>query len=302
MLYGNIQYLHRHQIDTKKWDRCIDNARNCLVYGYSFYLDHMAKHWDALVLGDYEVVMPLVWNRKWGIKYLYQPAFTQQLGIFTNTTLTHTLEASFLNEVQKHFRYSEILLNYAHPGTDLVQRSNFILPLNRSYKELAGQYKQGLVKSLKRAKRYNLVYSDELDCTVILDAHKKLYGNRTPHVTEKDYSCFKELILSREQKSVIVRAVTENKKLLSAVLLLLIKNRLYLLESVTWPEGRKKEANHFLIDRLVHEFSGSDTLLDFEGSDLPGVSYFYKIFGSVNQPYFFYRVNKLPVLIRWLKQ
>ena len=32
--------------------------------------------WDALVLDDYAAVMPLTWRRKYGTRYLYQPAFT----------------------------------------------------------------------------------------------------------------------------------------------------------------------------------------------------------------------------------
>src|SRR5687767_14846783 len=64
MLHRNLQYLHRKQIDTRKWDQCITNAANGLIYARSFYLDTMASNWDALVLGDYEAVMPLTWRKK----------------------------------------------------------------------------------------------------------------------------------------------------------------------------------------------------------------------------------------------
>jgi hypothetical protein len=51
MTTGNqIKYLQHKEIDKAKWDACITNAPNGLIYGYSFYLDCMAKHWDALVL------------------------------------------------------------------------------------------------------------------------------------------------------------------------------------------------------------------------------------------------------------
>ena len=79
---ANIQHLIHSEIDKIKWDACIDKARNGLIYGYSIYLDHMAKHWNGLVLNDYETVMPLIWNKKYGITYCYQPPFTQQFGLF----------------------------------------------------------------------------------------------------------------------------------------------------------------------------------------------------------------------------
>jgi hypothetical protein len=71
-----IRYLQRDQIDTVQWDNCIGNAPNGLIYGHSFYLDRMAVNWDALVLNDYEAVMPLPWKKKWGIYYLAHPPLT----------------------------------------------------------------------------------------------------------------------------------------------------------------------------------------------------------------------------------
>ena len=48
----------------------------------------MARHWDGLILNDYEAVMPVTWNQKWGIKYLHQPALTPQLGIFSSQIIS----------------------------------------------------------------------------------------------------------------------------------------------------------------------------------------------------------------------
>lgn len=301
MLQGKLQYLHRHQIDTAKWDQCINNATNSLLYAHAFYLDYMAGEWDALVLGDYEAVMPLTWRKKFGIYYLYQPAFTQQLGIFTGAALNEELVNYFLRTLPSHFRFAEIFLNYAHPKQALPQRTNFVLPLNVPYKQLQAQYKHVLIKNLKRASRYNLLYSDEVDHRIVLAGHKELYGSRTPHVTDEDYSQFSALCSFLFKENLVVRAIKEDNQLLSAALLLHHKNRLYLLASVTWPEGRSREANRFLLDRVINEFAASDTVLDFEGSDLPGVALFFNNFGGVNEPYFFYRYNNLPWPISLLK-
>ena len=80
---SDIRFLNRGEIDLEKWDRCIQDAPNGIIYARSFYLDAMAKNWSALVSGDYDMVMPLTWNRKYGFRYLYQPAFTAQLGLFS---------------------------------------------------------------------------------------------------------------------------------------------------------------------------------------------------------------------------
>ena len=66
---GQIRYLSQAQIDKKKWDECIDRADNGLIYPYSFYLDALSKNWDALVLNDYEAIMPLTWNKKYSVQW-----------------------------------------------------------------------------------------------------------------------------------------------------------------------------------------------------------------------------------------
>ncbi|HRF18349.1 MAG TPA: hypothetical protein PK977_09275 [Chitinophagaceae bacterium] len=60
----NIRYLTHREIDKAKWDYRVSSSSNGLIYAYSYYLDTMSKNWDALVLNDYEAIMPLVWNKK----------------------------------------------------------------------------------------------------------------------------------------------------------------------------------------------------------------------------------------------
>src|ERR1700692_3437990 len=78
-----IHYLKHNAIDKRRWDEAIDRAFNGMIYAKSWYLDIVSPQWDALVSDDYRAVMPLTWRRKFGVYYLYQPFFTQQLGVFT---------------------------------------------------------------------------------------------------------------------------------------------------------------------------------------------------------------------------
>lgn len=66
-----IRYLSREEIDATKWDRCIDLAPNGLLYACSTYLDCMSSNrWDALVSGDYEIVMPLPYKKIWHLLFV----------------------------------------------------------------------------------------------------------------------------------------------------------------------------------------------------------------------------------------
>ena len=71
----------------------------------------MADNWDALVLGDYEVVMPLAVTSKAGIKYSYMPPFTSQLGIISKSAVDESIVQQFINAIPSQIKYCHISLN-----------------------------------------------------------------------------------------------------------------------------------------------------------------------------------------------
>jgi hypothetical protein len=301
---SHITYLRRREIDPTRWDDCVLNAAGPLIYGRAFYLDQMAAgQWDALVLDDYHAVMPLTWRSKYGIRYLYQPAFTQQTGIFSAQPITPSLTGTFLRQLDRHFRFAEIYLNYTNAHPTLIPRTNYILPLDAPYERLAGQYKKDLIRNLKLSSRSQPIYTGDFDLHTALLDFRREYTSRLPAIQDEDYRRFETLCLFlKEQGQLLTRAVLdERQQPLCSAVFLRDANRFYLLHSTTLPAGRASEANHFLLDRFIREWAGSPMILDFEGSDHPGIAHFYANFGGTSQPYFFYRRNRLPWPIRWLK-
>src|ERR1700759_3043273 len=153
---SDIRYLERKEIDTIKWNNCILHAPNGLIYARSFYLDAMAENWSALVAGDYQYVMPLTWNKKAGISYLYQPYFTKSLGVFGDSL--HSFEiSSFLHAIPDIFRYWDIDLNENNfVSTDIRKlhqraRRNYILSLAKDYEHISQQYKRLANRMTKKA-------------------------------------------------------------------------------------------------------------------------------------------------------
>lgn len=80
-----IKFLKRNEIDAHRWNALITSSVQSLPYAFTWYLDAVAEHWDACVLGNYEAAMPFVWLRKQGVKCLYQPYYCQQLGVFSTS-------------------------------------------------------------------------------------------------------------------------------------------------------------------------------------------------------------------------
>ena len=61
-------------------------------------------------------------------------------------------------------------------------------------------------------------------------------------------------------------------------------------------------AGAFLYNELIKEFSHNGMMLDFEGSDIAGIEFFYKGFGAVNQPYYKTHLNNLKFPLRLFKR
>ena len=277
-----------------------------MIYGTSHYLDTMADNWDGLVLNDYEAVMPLTWRKKYGIRYLYQPAFVQQLGVFSSVTLNENVIHDFINAAQK-FRFAEIPLNFDNHlsmgGLIKVHKNNYLLPLKSSYCELSDQYQPYLKERLHRLQKFVLQYENSPDYTEAITLYNTMYGDKMSF-TVKDKNNFTKLCDTFSTTGqVIVRKVSTNHYDDLAVLLMLKdRNRLYNIMSYTSLEGRKMLANYFMYDEVIKEFAGQGLILDFEGSDVEGIAYFYSKFATINQQYPFVKWNNLPWLLKLLKR
>ena len=269
---------------------------NGLIYARSFYLDTMAEKWSALIQGDYEAVMPLTWNRKFGMSYLFQPPFMAQLGIFDLNKKDPIDAENFIHQAKKHFKFCEIHLNAGNAVREGVPRTNFILALEKSYSEIHGGYKKRLLENLSEAESNDLHYSKSDDFSATTTLFEKTYGSRFPQVKKRHYLKFLSLCHALvDRDMLLVRQVRDGSgQLLSSSIFFNDSRRIYNIMSVTLKAGRDKRSHFLLIDQLIREFASHPLLLDFEGSELPGVAEFYRKFGSKDCPYPFLRYDLLP--------
>jgi len=304
----NIQYLSYQEIDFTKWDFCIARSANKLIYVESKYLNQIASNWDAIVLNDYDAVMPLIWRKKMGIRYVYQPAFLQQAGIYSPYHLTEEITEAFISLASTHFKFAEFSLNYSNnPSAEnsFYQKkinNNFLIHLDKKYEEIVTS--KYLKERIDRASKFNLKYLVSSDVTKCIKTYKKLYGERLSTLSKNDYKNFEQLCVDLQKENrVIIREVynKESNELLATALFLKDENRIYNLASSIFPNGRTCLANYFLFDSLIREFSNQPLIIDLEGSDLPGVDFFYKKLATENQPYYTIKWNNLPKIIKLIK-
>ena len=302
----NIQFINREKIDTVKWNNCIDRADNGLIYSYSFYLDHMAKQWDALVLDDYAAVMPLTWNKKYSIAYLYQPFLTAQLGVFGKNITAEILEA-FLDSVPSKFKYWDFYLNHKNVFTlkefDLYPRSNYILDLNRSYEEIYKGYRENITRNIKKAEQTGCSPGKDFDAEKVIDLavqQMKTHSNESKENVNKFRSLYKTL---HEKREAITYGIFSSKnELLSSCVFFFSHTRAYYILVGNHPNGRTLGASHALIDAFIKDHAGKNILLDFEGSDIRNLAFFYSSFGAIEEKFAGIKLNRLPFYLKWMKK
>jgi len=302
----HIRFVPYKKIDFIKWDNCITNAPNGLIYGYSYYLDHMARQWDALVLNDYEAVMPLTWNRKYGINYLYQPFLTAQLGVFGNRINAELLDA-FLKAIPSRFSYWDFYLNHhnvhALKNFHLYQRKNYILDLDKHYEVLFKNYRENIQRNIRKADQLGCTPIKDFDVQKVIDLAIEQMRTNTKE-SSKNADQFIKLYknLYSRQQAITYGILNAREELVASCVFIFSHNRAYYILAGNHPDGRTIGASHSLIDAFIKDHAGKKLLLDFEGSDIRNLAFFYSSFGASEEMYAGIKLNRLPFYLKWIKR
>ena len=292
----SIQYFLHQQINKKKWDDCIANAANGLLYATTNYLDAMAVQWDALVLNDYEMVMPLPCRKKYGINYLFQPSITPALGVIGNGVTAEIITA-FLHAIPNKFKVWDISFNSSNKilftdGT-VVARNNYVLNLNNSCNQLQQNYSENIDRNITKAIKSNCVVKKDISFEEVAAICKEEF----PKFTNVEKDLFKKLhnvFVHYKNTAATYGVFSKEGILLTSCIFLFYKNRAYYWLVGNTPESKQYGASALLVDSFIKEHAGKNLLLDFEGSDTESVAEFYKKFGAVLESYTTLYVNKLP--------
>lgn len=298
-----IKYLQRKHIDDNKWNNCINHSFNGNLYGYSWFLDIVGGEWDALVENDYERVFPLVNRKKFGISYIYQPFFTQQLGLYSTTKLDTDALTTFIKSIPSKYKQAEINLNTLNKAEDkslkLIPQLNHELDLIHSYEKIREGYSENLVRNLKKPEKAGLAISKNIKPDDIIDLFRKNRGKEITHLCDKDYLKLKRIAYTCMYKGIanIQGVYDQHNQLCAGAFFILSNNKAIFLFSGLSEEGREAGAMPFLIDSFIREHAGRHLTFDFDGSNDPNLARFYKSFGSKECIYQRVAINRLPFVI-----
>lgn len=280
-----IQHLRHNEIDFQKWDASIAECGN--IYALSWYLDIVHSGWEALVEDDYHALMPLTGGRKFGVNYLFQPYFVQQLGVFSKSPMTSEKLDAFLNAIPKKYRFAEIRLNESNTLDRIEEKfdyhRNVLLDLNQSYETIRSNYHTNTKRNLSKAENNNLQLVDTVVPYHVVALFTDNRGALLNKWGDAEYARLTTLTKAAiNHKSAFILGVTEKGvgQLLCAAIFMKTKDRVTFLFSGLNEEGKQRQAMTYLLDQVIQRYANQPVTFDFEGSDDDNLARFYLGFGG----------------------
>ncbi|AKD05575.1 hypothetical protein PKOR_07245 [Pontibacter korlensis] len=277
----------------------------------------MSPEWQAVVEednGTYTCVMPLPVRQKFGIFYLQQPLFCQQLGIYAVQEPRAEVVEAFLAVVQQHFNYTSGY-TFCTANTQSLQHVvrqeevqvlyTHYLPLQYSYDQLWKGYNRDRKYNLNKARResLSLVQSQDIEPLIHLfrqNIEHKVYGG----VDQSAYTTLRQLYTAcvEKGKAELVYTVSEDGSIAAGGLFVYYGGYIIYLFNAADAKGRKSNGRTLILDDIIRRNAGTRQILDFESPMIENIAGFYHSFGSMPVPFYEWRYNRLPLPFRLLKQ
>ncbi len=302
-----LRHLKNHEINFIKWDNCINNAHNGIIYAFSWYLDILCDDWEAIIQDDYQAVMPLLIKKKSGIKHVYNTILANQLGVFSTEIMDEDLTNTFLKKVNQTYKVFSVNLNKFNridPALFRQKKNNtYEFDLISNYNLIRGAYSDAVYDNIEKAKSKmvnilrGLTAGEFMD---FIDYRSVMISGRRKKETVKKLGQIIAFVINHGLGD-IYAAFSEENHLCAAVFFLKSKRKATLLYSGITREGIRLNAMELLIDRFVQNNAEKNITLSFENLVVPDRKKFFSGFGAGNYHFTTVKSPGNPLRIRkWL--
>lgn len=175
--------------------------------------------------------------------------------------------------------------------------------MNFSYEYLYQNFKENIQRNIKKAYQQGCKVQKDIDVEEIIELavlQMKSHG----HESKENIDRFRRLYtdLHKRKMTATYGIVSVNNKLLASCVLFFSHNRAFYILVGNHPDGKSSGASHALIDAFIKDNASKNMVLDFEGSDIPTLAYFYSSFGAEHEIFPALKINRLPFYLKWLKK
>ena len=286
-------WKNQTEIDRQKWDELVDSTPNACIYVRSFYLDATAIDWEAYIAEDYSFAIPVGIVKKGGVTRVYPPLFQgyiQPIGDVSKIDW-NSLEKELIK------RYSKGNIHLTSNELPNLENEKFIY---QSVSQDEFKLKSQAKRKIKQFNNSNFeiregnINTDELYQLVVQELSKKIPLFRT-----KNVQYLLNVINEAEKNGFLYKiGVFSGETLKGGLIGLKFNHELIYLKGAAEQEVQQEGAMYALMERFVQYGFSENCTINFGGSRIEGIRFFYQRFNGKDVNYFHYHWDNSPL---WFK-
>jgi len=174
---------------------------------------------------------------------------------------------------------------------------------SQNYETIRKGYATSHQRNIKRSVQYGNTVKTEINIEEIIEL-SKIQSRNFSAIQDKDFSNFKSLFryLKEKNQAATYGVYSAQNKLVASCVFVFSNGRAYYILVGNHPDGKTSGASHLLIDAFIRDYSESGLVLDFEGSSIASLAFFYKNFGAQLEKYPGIKMNRLPAIAKLFMQ
>ena len=300
----DIKYLKNSEINFVRWDNCINNAINGNIFSYSWYLNILCENWDALVLGDYEYVMPILHKIEYKKSIIFSSKLGNRLGIFSNSILTEKIVTEFIDKIPNTFSLVHILLNKFNKLTSKssTYKKTYELDLIQTYAKISEKFSNQFQKNIHIAVSNRIKIIKGLMPNELINFAQRKNSITNPNLKNSDFQKLRMIIAYglRYNLGEIYGVYSAENNLCAAAFFLKSKRKIHLIYNAIDKQAINTCALYYLIDKFIETHAEKNLTLNIENIIINNDLDFFTGAGAHEYKYKSYSVNHLPWYYKFL--
>lgn len=275
-----VEYLKYNQIDFAKWDNCVTNSFSGDISGYSWYLDVLYDEWDALVLDDYEVIMPLPVNKLFSFSYVKQSNLALKTGLFYQKSPQSNTIDIFFDSIPSKIKSIDIDIENFSPKEKTLKISEkhlYQLDLIPKYTEIYQKFSPAIKAALNSPDTLKISFQKGATVNNIIDF---IIKTSSPGKNYIDKTRLFIATILRKKHGEIYTAYDSNNNMCAAAIFIGSHYKINMIELYSYKTDFGKKATIAIIDNYLKTNAEKPLTFVFPDTQNPALSSIYKEFGG----------------------
>jgi hypothetical protein len=287
-------YINHKNIDRIKYKRALDvSSDRGSLYAQDFVWDILHPGWDILVLGDYELVVPLPHKRKWFCTSFRQPIFMRTIPL-----IGKNVDKQYFGQICSVLEANCALvdLNFSIDIADKWSTTGTfqLLDLQDDLSRQRENYSTNTKRILKNHTD-DFKFEQNSDALAFVSFFKAQVGFKYGNLKELHYGRLEALIETAIRKDIgTISTIMFNGAPIAMAFFIDLNGVRYYVKGASSEKAKEVGAMFHLIDHGIENAVGKGLKkFDFVGSNAKGMAEFNKKFGAKDVSYGIYKSNDL---------